>query len=71
MRFRSKIDNFTDATELAAGTERFVKTQFSMTLRGYLIPEEFNNIPMTQREITPKKLVITSEKVADINDVLN
>ena len=38
MRFRSSVDSFTDATEIS-DTERLVRTNFSVTLRGYLLPE--------------------------------
>ena len=36
MRFRTNIDSFTDSTEVT-DRERIVKTEFSVTLRGYLI----------------------------------
>ena len=38
MRFRSSIDSFEDATEIG-DTERLVRTNFSVTLRGYLLPK--------------------------------
>ena len=39
MKFRTRIDSFTDATEVS-DRERVVKTEFSITLYGYLIPED-------------------------------
>ena len=42
MRFRSKIDSFSDASEMDT-QERIIKTNFSVQLYGYIIPEEFNN----------------------------
>jgi hypothetical protein len=63
MRFRTNIDSFTDSTEVS-DRERIVKTEFSVTLKGYLIPEAYNELvgPHTiQKYLTPKTLVINSE----------
>ena len=38
MRFRSKIDSFSDASEMDT-QERIIKTNFSVQLYGYIIPE--------------------------------
>ena len=56
LRFRSRIESFTDATEVG-DTERLVRTNFTVTLRGYLLPEgNFDHRSTTQKFITPKKL---------------
>tara|TARA_R110002051_G_scaffold42361_3_gene87074 strand:+ start:251 stop:1963 length:1713 start_codon:yes stop_codon:yes gene_type:complete len=63
MKFRTSIDSYTDSTDVS-GKERIVKTEFSVTLKGYLIPEAFNELagPHTmQKHLTPKTLVIKSE----------
>ena len=63
MKFRTSIDSFTDSTEVS-DRERIVKTEFSVTLKGYLIPEAFNELsgPHTmQKQLTPKTLVIKDE----------
>jgi len=63
MRFRTNIDSFTDSTEVT-DAERIVKTEFSVTLRGYLIPEAFNELagPHTvQQHLTPKSVLIGTE----------
>ena len=57
-KFRTQIDNYTDASEIAVNTERLIKTNFSVTLNGYLIPEEFNNVVTTQKQLTPKRIQI-------------
>ena len=60
-KFRANIDSFNDASELS-DAERMIKTEFTVTLRGYLIPESFNNLVNTQKSYTPKKIsVITSD----------
>ena len=63
MRFRTNIDSYTDSTEVS-DTERIVRTEFSVTLRGYLIPEAFNELagPHTvQQHITPSQVSIGTE----------
>jgi hypothetical protein len=76
MKFRTSIDTFTDSTDVSA-KERIVKTEFSVTLKGYLIPEAFNELagPHTmQKHLTPKTLVIKNETdvaVAPLQDILD
>ena len=38
-RFRAQVDNWEDASELTAGGDRVIKTNFSLAFNGYLIPE--------------------------------
>ena len=63
-RFRATIDSFEDASEYDE-TRRNIKTNFSVTLRGYLIPDSFNDVLTTQKFITPKQIVISDN--TDIN----
>ena len=60
MRFRTSIDSYTDSTEVSE-RERIVRTEFSVTLKGYLLPEAFNEIATTQKYLTPKKIIFTTE----------
>ena len=82
MRFRTNIDSYTDSTEVS-DKERIVKTEFSVTLRGYLIPEAFNELTgphIMQKHLTPKSLVIgtetdvsvasTMERITGISDLV-
>ena len=75
MRFRTNIDSYTDTTEVT-DRERVVKTEFSVTLKGYLIPEAFNELagPHTiQKYITPKRIIMgmeTDVPVAPLMDEL-
>ena len=71
MKFRSRIETFSDASELDAG-ERLVKTNFSVQLMGYIIPEEFNSLVTTQKQLTPKKLIFNMDvekSAAEISSV--
>tara|TARA_R100000315_G_C5230220_1_gene141251 strand:+ start:284 stop:1960 length:1677 start_codon:yes stop_codon:yes gene_type:complete len=66
MRFRSNIDSFEDATEIG-DTERLVRTNFSVTLRGYLLPKgNFDHRSTTQKFLTPKKVIFGTETVDNI-----
>jgi len=73
MRFRTAIQNFTDASELDA-QERLVKTTFEVQMMGYIIPEEFNNYVTTRRQLTPKRLIFnmdvekTKDQLVDTKD---
>ena len=73
MRFRTAIQNFTDASELDA-QERLVKTTFEVQMMGYIIPEEFNNYVTTKRQLTPKRLIFnmdvekTKDQLVDTKD---
>ena len=68
-KFRTQIDNYTDASEVAVNTERLIKTNFTVTLNGYLIPEEFNNVVTTQKQLTPKRIVINDGIGIDLADL--
>jgi hypothetical protein len=69
MKFRTRIDNFTDATEVT-DRERIVKTEFSITLYGYLIPEAFNNLVTTQKYLTPKKIIVGTETDINVSSIV-
>ena len=67
LRFRSRVESFTDATEVS-DVERLVRTNFSVTLRGYLLPDgNFDHRSTTQKHITPKKVIIGTETDAIID----
>ena len=61
MRFRTSVDAFTDATEVS-DVERLVRTTFTVTMRGYLLPEgNFDHRSTTQKYLTPKKVIFGTE----------
>lgn len=67
LRFRSRIESVTDATEIS-DVERLVRSNFSVTLRGYLLPEgNYDHRATTQKFITPKKVIIGTETDAVID----
>jgi len=56
-KFRVKIDNFDNTTEVGEGTQRIVRTTFTMTVNAYLLPEKFDNEPTHTKSLSPKKVV--------------
>ena len=41
-KFNAKIDTFSNTTEINQGDNRIVKTDFGLTLQGYLVPDSIN-----------------------------
>ena len=41
-KFNAKIDTYNNTTEIAQGDNRTVKTDFGLTLQGYLVPDSIN-----------------------------
>ena len=69
-KFRTNIDSYTDASEYTVNSERIIKTNFSVTLKGYLIPEEFNNVVTTQKALTPKRILIGDDVSVNLTDLV-
>ena len=70
MRFRTSVDSFTDATEVS-DAERLVRTNFTVTMRGYLLPEgNFDHRSTTQKFISPKKVVFGTETDTKISNTV-
>ena len=60
-KFRVMIDNFDNQQEVGAGTERIIRTTFTMTVNAYLLPKRTDNVPTTQKGFTIRKVVVTNE----------
>tara|TARA_B100000073_G_scaffold93632_1_gene74229 strand:- start:940 stop:1971 length:1032 start_codon:yes stop_codon:yes gene_type:complete len=69
-KFRTQIDNYSDASEVSVNSERLIRTNFSVTLSGYLIPEEFNNVVTTQKQLTPKRILIGDDVSVNLTDLV-
>jgi len=67
MRFRSTIDRFDDATEIG-DTERLIRTNFNVTINGYLLTEKgLENKPTIDKFITPKKVAFHESTIAEFD----
>ena len=62
-KFRTELDGFDTAVELNTDTERMVKANFTMTLYGYLLPEEIDGKLTTRVSLSPKKILFSIEEV--------
>jgi len=67
-RFRTTIDKFNSDVDLPATEDRMVRTSFTMTVFGYLLPQyqlDANGLksPVTQINFSPKKIVTFTELV--------
>ena len=62
-KFNAKIDNFGNTTELNVGDNRIVKTDFTITLQGYLVPKSINKLLFSQPQTSFSKstFVINNE----------
>ena len=68
-KFRASIDSFQDASEFEQ--ERLIRTNFSFTFNGYLLPEEFNGVSNTQRGFSPKFVTNFSEASSNLKQTLD
>lgn len=67
-RFRTTIQSFDDETEF--DDERIIKTKFSISLDGYILPESYNNYNTTQKFLTPKKIIIREQTDKKLEDII-
>ena len=65
-RFRVYASDFSTPIEIVAGKDRVVRSECTLTVMGYLLPESFEDkAPTMQKLLTPRKVVITSEASYD------
>ena len=70
MRVKANIDSYSDVTEVT-DRERLIRTEFSVTLKGYLIPEAYNELagPHTQgTHLTPSQIIVGQETSTTLTD---
>ena len=66
-KFNAKIDSYSNTTEIAQGNNRVVKTNFNLSLQGYLVPDsinkELNKKP--QKFFSKSRVVFNSELIVE------
>ena len=64
-KFNAKIDNFGNTTELNVGDNRIVKTDFTITLQGYLVPKSINKLlsQKSQKYFSKSTIVFNNELI--------
>ena len=60
-KFRVRIDNFDNQSEVGEGSQRIVRTSFTMAVNAYLLPEQFDNESTHKKSIGPKKVMFGTE----------
>ena len=55
-KFRTRIDSFDNQQEVGQGSERIIRTTFTMVVNAYLLPETFDNNPVVKMEYGYKKV---------------
>ena len=69
-KFRARIDSFQTYTELPVGAERIVKTNFTLTLRGYIVPDNIQKqLASIKKFSNAVQVVFSTEVVSNINNV--
>jgi hypothetical protein len=60
-KFRTFIDSFDSQQEIGEGSERVIRTTFTMIVHAYLLPEIFADKPTTKKSLSPKRVVFGVE----------
>jgi len=72
-RFRTKVESFGHTVELQANEDRVVKTEFDLTVHGYILPDSITKLDKhsstTNKMFTPKKIVMGAEVVSTDYDM--
>lgn len=67
-QFRANIDSFSTSTEYSSGDDRTTRTNFTITLNGYIIPDTVNrDISYPKKFLSKAQLVFNLE--TDVSDV--
>lgn len=67
-KFITRIDSFNTITELSAGAERVVRTEFDMTLHGHIIPDTIQKDLLAIKKFSDKsKIIFDVEVIEDLN----
>jgi len=69
-KFLARIDSFTNNETLSQGEERLIKTNFTIKLNGYIIPDTINkDLGAVKKHYTKGKVTVNTETVSNINDI--
>lgn len=55
-RFKTSLDSFDTAQEVGQGSERVIRTTFTMVVNAYLLPEKYNDKPTIKKTMSPKRV---------------
>jgi hypothetical protein len=60
-KFRASVQSFANTVEVPSDDDRVVSTTFSLTVNAHLLPEIFNNQTTSQRSLTKRSVIFSSE----------
>jgi hypothetical protein len=60
-KFKAQIDSFENQQEVGQGSERVIRTTFTMVVNAYLLPERYNEKPTIKKSYSPKRVVFGVE----------
>jgi hypothetical protein len=68
-KFRTFVNSYTHTTEVQSDSDRMVRTEFDLVLRGYLLPDSFapgleGFKSTTEKTFTAKKIIMGMEMVS-------
>jgi hypothetical protein len=64
-KFRVRVDSFDNQQEVGEGSERIIRTTFTMVVNAYLLPETYNEKPIVEKTFSKKRIVFGVE--TDLN----
>jgi hypothetical protein len=60
-KFRTRIDSFDNQQEVGEGSERVIRTSFTMVVNAYLLPETYNEKPVVKKARSAKRVIFGVE----------
>jgi hypothetical protein len=60
-KFRVRIENFDNQQDVGDGTERVIRTTFTLSVNAYLLPDEFAKKPVVGKSYSPKRIIVGME----------
>jgi len=60
-KFRTRIESFDTQQEVGEGSERIIRTSFTMSVNAYLLPERYSNTPTVKKGYSVKRIVLGIE----------
>ena len=69
-KFNAQIDTYDNVTEVAQGDNRIVKTNFGLTIQGYLVPDSLNKKLASenmQKTYTRSQVIFNNEIISSLS----
>lgn len=60
-KFKVRVDDYNNITDVSDTEQRMVRTEFTMLVAAYILPENAENEVNTDKIFTPKRVVVTNE----------